>query len=70
LTDWEWFIPLNSDPKERFANKQRIRLGFGYRQDSKWRYEALYIWGRSLNTTADSFTTSDNIISLRVKRVF
>jgi hypothetical protein len=68
--DWESFVPLNDDPKERFANKQRIRVGGGYRQNFNWRYEVLYIWGRSLDTTTDSFTTSDNIVNVRVKRVF
>ena len=38
-SDWEWFIPLG-DPQERFASKQRIRAGFGYRRNVRWRYEA------------------------------
>ncbi len=70
LSDWEWFVPINDDPRERYANKQRIRLGFGYRQNFKWRYEGLYMWGRSLDTSTNSFTTADNIIDLRVKRAF
>ena len=69
LTDWEWFIPLD-DQDERFANKQRIRAGLGYRRDFKWRFEALYIWTRSRTTIEDDFETSDNIINIRVKRVF
>ena len=69
LTDWEWFIPL-SDQDERFANKQRIRAGFGYRRTFAWRFEALYIWTRSRNTIEDDFDTSDNIINIRVKRFF
>ena len=40
--DWEWFIPLE-DVAERYANKQRIRTGIGYRRDFHWRFEALYI---------------------------
>ena len=70
MTDWEWFVPIGGDARERFANKQRIRVGFGYRQNFKWRYEALYIWGRSLDTTTNSFTTADNIIYFGVKRMF
>jgi hypothetical protein len=69
LTDWEWFIPLG-DPLERFANRQRIRAGLGYRRNVRWRFEALYIWTRSRDTTDQDFTTSDNIVNLRVKRVF
>ena len=69
LADWEWYIPLD-DVEERFANKQRIRAGLGYRRNSAWRFEALYIWTRSRNTIEDGFTTWENIIDLRVKRVF
>ena len=68
LADWEWFIPL-SDPTERFANRQRVRAGVGYRPNAHWRIEGLYILGRSRDTTADGFQTTDHIVSLRVKRV-
>jgi Protein of unknown function (DUF2490) len=69
LADWEWFVPLG-EPDERFANKQRIRAGFGYRRSLAWRFEALYIWTRSRNTIEDGFKTSDNIVDIRLKRVF
>ena len=69
LADWEWFIPLG-DPQERFANRQRIRTGIGYRRNLQWRFEALYTWTRSRDTTDPDFATSDNIVNLRVKRVF
>jgi hypothetical protein len=69
LADWEWFMPLG-EPDERFANKQRIRAGLGYRRSQEWRVEALYIWTRSRNTIEEGFTTADNIIDIRVKKVF
>lgn len=69
LADWEWFIPLD-EPDERFASRQRIRAGLGYRRSFAWRFEALYIWTRSRNTFEDDFHTSDNIIDIRVKRLF
>jgi hypothetical protein len=69
LADWEWFVPLD-DPDERFANRQRVRAGIGYRRSLGWRFEALYIWTRSRDTNEDDFHTSDNILNLRVKRVF
>ncbi len=69
LVDWEWYVPLD-DPDERFANKQRIRAGFGYRRSFKWRFELLYMWTRSRNTIDEGFNTSDNIIDVRVKHVF
>lgn len=69
MADWEWFIPLD-DPAERFANRQRIRAGFGHQPSATWRVEALYIWTRSRDTTEEGFTTSDHIINLRARRVF
>jgi hypothetical protein len=69
LIDWEWFIPLD-DPAERFASRQRVRAGLGYRQTRAWRLEALYIINRSRNTLEDSFTSTDHIVDIRVKRVF
>jgi hypothetical protein len=69
LADWEWFIPLD-DPDERFANRQRIRTGIGYRRSFNWRYELLYIWTRSRDTTDQGFSTTENIINVRVKRLF
>jgi hypothetical protein len=69
LADWEWFVPLD-EPEERFASRQRIRTGLGYRRSAAWRYEVLYMWTRSRNTIEDGFSTSDNIIDVRVKRAF
>jgi len=69
LADWEWFVPLD-DPDERFANRQRIRAGVGYRASGAWRFEGIYMWTRSRDTIGDGFETSDNIIDIRVKRVF
>jgi hypothetical protein len=69
LADWEWFLPV-SDAEERFANRQRIRTGIGWRRSVNWRYELLYIWTRSRDTIEEGFSTSENIIDIRVKRVF
>lgn len=69
LADWEWFIPLG-EPEERFASRQRIRAGFGYRRNVQWRVQALYMWTRSRNTIEEGFKTADNIIDIQVKRVF
>ena len=70
LTDWEWFVPLGGEPDERFANKQRIRTGVGYRRSFAWRFELLYMWTRSRDSIHEGFTTDDNIIDIRVKRLF
>jgi hypothetical protein len=69
LADWEWFVPLD-DPEERFANRQRIRTGIGYRRSFNWRYELLYIWTRSRNAAGEGFSSNENIIDVRVKRLF
>ena len=69
LADWEWYIPL-SDPSERFNNRQRIRAGVGYRHSFSWRYQLLYMWTRSRDTTAEGFTTSGHIVDFQIKRVF
>jgi hypothetical protein len=69
LTDWEWFVPLD-DAEERFANRQRIRAGLGYRRSFSWRFELLYIWTRSRSAIDEGFSTNENIINVRVKRVF
>jgi len=69
LADWEWFVPID-DPEERFANRQRVRTGIGYRRSFNWRYELLYIWTRSRDTIDEGFSTTENIINIRVKRLF
>jgi hypothetical protein len=69
LADWEWFVPLD-DPQERFANRQRIRTGIGFRRSFTWRFELLYIWTRSRDTIENRFSTTENIVDVRVKRVF
>jgi uncharacterized protein DUF2490 len=70
LADWEWFVPLFDDPAERFANRQRIRTGIGYRRSFNWRYELLYIWTRSRETIDQGFSTTENIVDVRVRRLF
>jgi len=69
MADWEWFIPF-TDVSERFANKQRVRTGVGWRRSRDWRFEALGVWDRSRHTISDGFTTSDYAMSVQVKRVF
>jgi len=67
--DWEWFIPAD-DPSERYANRQRIRAGAGYRRSAAWSFEALYVWDRSRNTVDEPFTATDHAAELTMKRVW
>jgi len=69
LADWEWFVPLN-EPDERFANRQRVRTGIAFRHSFAWRTELVYVWTRSRNTIDEPFTTSDNAISITVRRFY
>ena len=70
LGDWEWYVQLKGDLSERFANKRRFRAGLGYRRNRTWQMEALYMRSASRNTIDQPFATSENIIDLRVKRVW
>jgi len=67
--DWEWFVPVD-DPDERFANRQRVRAGIGYRRSFAWRFEARYVWNRSRNTIDAPFTSTDHALDLTMRRVW
>jgi hypothetical protein len=69
LADWEWYMPLD-EPEERFANRQRIRTGLLWRHRFEWRTEVVYMWTKSRNTIDEPFTTSDNAISITLRRFF
>ena len=69
LGDAEWFWQLD-DVNERFAGKQRVRGGIGYRRSSEWRFEGLLIWNRSRNTIDQPFSATDFVVDLTVKRVW
>ena len=40
------------------------------RRSFNWRYEVLYMWTRSRDTIEEGFSTTENIIDVRVKRLF
>jgi hypothetical protein len=68
LTDFEVFADLAGDEiDERFSNRTRFRLGAGWRQDLEWRLELVYTFQNSRNTLGEEFSTSDNIIRVRLK---
>jgi hypothetical protein len=68
-SDVELFWPQH-DPAERFANKQRIRGGIGYRRSKSWRFEALYIWDRARDSANEGFTDVDHALDIKVRRVW
>jgi hypothetical protein len=68
LTDFEIYADVAGDEvEERYANRNRFRLGLGWRQDLEWRVEFLYTRQNSKNTLVGDFENSDNIYRIRVK---
>jgi hypothetical protein len=68
-SDAEWFW-THHDQAERFANKERVRIGLGHRYSFAWRAEALYVWDRSRDSADDGFTTADHALYVRIRRVW
>jgi len=69
LGDAELFSTAE-DLQERFASKQRLRVGGGYRRNYPWRFETLYIWDRSRHAAAEPFTAGNHAVDVRVRRVW
>jgi hypothetical protein len=67
--DAEWFW-TGQDPSERFASKERIRGGIGYRRNYAWRLEVLYLWDRSRDSAQGGFTTADSGLDIRLWHVW
>jgi hypothetical protein len=63
--DGEWYIPVNEEFSERFANAARIRAGLGYRHNYSWRYVIMFMEQLSRNTIDEGFKSSNFIIDLR-----
>jgi len=68
LTDWEWFMPID-DPEERFANSASGPALVTVAA-STGEYELLYIWTRSRDALDAEFSTNEDLVDVRVKRVF
>lgn len=67
VLDAEWFLTIDDDVNERFANRFRIRMGIGYRLNYSSRFEFIYMIQESKNAIEDSFYTSDNIFRFRYR---
>ena len=68
-SDAEWFWS-QTDPAERFANKQRVRAGLGRRWSYAWRTEIMAVWDRSRDAADHGFATADLAADLRLRRVW
>lgn len=67
IADVEWFIIMDQDVGERYADRLRARGGIGYRLSPQWRFELIYTQQRSRITLGDSYKFSDNILRLNVR---
>jgi len=68
MADVEWFANIDEDQEERFANRFRTRLGFGYRLNYSFRFEFIYVLQQARDTIEEEFKGSDNIFYFRVKQ--
>ncbi|HWA32872.1 MAG TPA: DUF2490 domain-containing protein, partial [Cyclobacteriaceae bacterium] len=68
IADAEWlFSNVDTDLKERFANRFRLRTGVGYRLNYSMRFEFIYMYQASRNGIDETFASSDNIFRFRFK---
>ena len=67
VLDAEWFLSIDDDVDERFANRFRLRMGIGYRMSYSSRFEFIYMMQESKHAIGDSFYTSDNIFRFRYR---
>lgn len=67
IVDAEWFLVIDKDVEEKYANRFRFRGGLGYRLSRQWRFELIYMQQLSKNKIGDDFDSNDNILRMRVK---
>jgi len=69
-TDVEFFFPVDSDIPERFDNKIRTRLGFGYRFNANRKVEILYVHDENRESPLDGFENEANCLDFRFTFLF
>jgi hypothetical protein len=67
IVDAEWFIVIDEDVKERFANRFRFRSGIGYRINYNFRLEFVYTYQESRNQYDDNTYSRDNLYRVRFR---
>jgi hypothetical protein len=68
MADGEYFTPIGDDKApERFATKFRTRLGLGYRQSYKWRFEILGMRDEARETLEEEIEVDAYMLNLRLK---
>lgn len=67
IADMEWFVPLNDDhAPERFATKNRLRLGLGYRKSYDWRFSVLAMRDNVRDTLEGDVVADARMIDARI----
>jgi hypothetical protein len=71
IADQEIFSQLAKDVEERYSDELVLRLGLGWKQNSRWRYECIYAYELSKNTIDAEFGhQTGGIIRLRGRYYF
>lgn len=65
--DYEEFIVVDDQVKERFANLRRARIGLGYRLNYSHRLDLIYTWQYSRDEIGGDFSQMDSVIQLKYK---
>jgi hypothetical protein len=63
IVDTERFRQRDPNVDDGFNSRQRHRAGVGWRKNSTWNFQLLYILQRSRESAIGPFSTSDHIIS-------
>jgi hypothetical protein len=64
IVDAEWFRQRNLNVDDGFNSRQRYRAGVGWRKNSAWDFQLLYVLQRSRQSPTSSFSPEDHIISI------
>lgn len=67
IADAEWFIVVDKDVNERYANRLRFRAGLGHRLNSQWRFEVFYTRQNSRSEIGGSYFIDDDIVRITVR---
>jgi uncharacterized protein DUF2490 len=64
IVDAERFRQRDPNVNDGFNSRQRYRAGVGWRKNSAWNFELLYVIQRSRESATNSFSPEDHIISI------
>jgi hypothetical protein len=67
IADVEWFMTVDKDVNERYANRFRMRFGAGYRMNYNFRFEFIYMIQQARDKTEEDFVNTDNVFRFRCK---